>query len=121
MDNINTSQDHLAYMKAKCNMNSPYGMAVQIANSKGLTGEQALMHITALENEVAIMYHELEQLHDNFQELEYSDPDSCSQYNSEDVWTLLNIYQNHMQRCLRYTSDFITAMKAQCMEVSDDN
>lgn len=92
----------------------------EILKGKGLTAEQALMHITALEIDVAEMDQELGLLHDNFQNLEYSDPDSCSQYNEEDVWTLLNIFQNHMQRRLRYTSDVITAMKAQCAEVSDD-
>ena len=92
----------------------------EILKGKGLTAEQALMHITALENNIALMDHELGQMHDSFQDLEYSDPDSCSQYNEEDVWTLLNIYQNRMQRFLRYTSDVITAMKAQCAEVKDD-
>lgn len=87
----------------------------EILKGKGLTAEQALMHITALENKVAFMDHELGQLHDNFDELAYSDT-ACSQYYSEDVFTLLNIYQNRMQRFLRYMMNIITAMKAQTAE-----
>ena len=81
---------------------------LEILKGKGLTAEQALMHITALENEVAIIDHELGELHDNFHNLEYSDK-AFSQYRKEDVFTLLNIYQNRMQRFLRYMMDIITA------------
>lgn len=91
----------------------------EILKGNGLTASQALQHITALEIDIAEMDHELHQMHDSFQDLEFSDPDSCSQYNEEDVWTLLNIYHNRMQRYLRYTSDVITAMKAQCAETED--
>lgn len=91
----------------------------EILKGKGLTAEQAYMHITALDNDIAFMCHELGQMHNNFMDLEYSD-EAWSQYYEEDVHTLLNIYRNRMQRILREASDVITAMKAQCAEVEDD-
>ncbi len=91
----------------------------EILKGKGLTAEQTLQHITALEIDVAEIDHMLNQVRDCFHDLEYSDQDSCSQYNAEDVWSLLNIEYNRINQLLHYASDVIIAMKAQCAETED--
>lgn len=84
-----------------------------------MTNEQLKYHIAAIECDQAEIYKAMHDMRDQINELEFSDPDSCSQYFEEDITTIENMLYNKIYRALNKMADVLTAMKAE-MEEEDE-
>ncbi len=91
----------------------------ELLKGKSLTPEQVMYHIAAIECNQADIFDAIHSMKEMMVELEYSDPDSCSQYLAEDVWTIQNMCYNQIYRSLNNIDHVIGSMKAE-MEDEDD-
>ena len=81
-----------------------------------MTNDQINYHIAAIECDQADIFNAIHSMREQLAELEYSDPDSCSQYFEEDVWTIQNMCYSKVYRALLQIGHVLTALKAEMEE-----
>ena len=84
-----------------------------------MTNDQIKYHIAAIECNQADIFDAIHSMKEQLADLEYSDPDSCSQYFEEDVWTIQNMCYNKVYRALHNIDHVLGSMKAE-MEEDDE-